>query len=127
MSVKTKKEAAITAHGDVEYEVVECANCDTELLPEEAVQVTIGEVAGRQYWSHKRQTEVSVKGKPTYRALCEYCAESNLDYGGSTGFRAVVKNTDPMVGSVFFWFLLMLTLAFGPVLLSIGRSLASGL
>lgn len=67
-----------TPHGEVEYEVVTCANCEAEVVPREAVLVGVG------------FEEVSCDGLPICRAtherpietraLCGYCAEQVLDY-----------------------------------------------
>ncbi|AUX08634.1 hypothetical protein AArcSl_0996 [Halalkaliarchaeum desulfuricum] len=71
---------AETPHGAVEYDVVACTNCRTEIVPEEAVLVGIG----RETYTcdglpicrtqHERPAET--------RVLCSYCAEEVLDYGG---------------------------------------------
>ena len=70
--------SAHTPHGDVEYEVVVCANCGEELMPKDAVPVGIGTESYtcgglpicRE--THQRPRET--------RVLCAYCAEATLDY-----------------------------------------------
>ena len=70
--------SAHTPHGDVEYEVVICANCGEEVLPDDAVPVGIG---AESYTcgglpicreTHQRPRDT--------RALCAYCAEATLEY-----------------------------------------------
>lgn len=70
--------SAHTPHGDVEYEVIVCANCGEEVLPADAVPVGIG---AESYTcgglpicreTHQRPRDV--------RALCAYCAEATLGY-----------------------------------------------
>lgn len=74
-----RKETVYTSHGEIEYDLVSCANCEIDVRPQEAVHVVIGRPAGSRYWSHKKQTEVDIQGKPDYRALCEYCGEAVLN------------------------------------------------
>ncbi|WP_418280174.1 hypothetical protein [Halorubrum sp. DTA98] len=70
--------SAHTPHGDVEYEVVACANCGEEVMPDDAVPVGIGTEAyscdGLPFCraTHERPRE--------RRVLCDYCAEATLDY-----------------------------------------------
>lgn len=42
----SKTQTAHTAHGQVEYEVVECDSCGTNVLPDETVVFTIGDREG---------------------------------------------------------------------------------
>lgn len=75
---KARTVTASTRHGDVQYEVVLCANCGSEVMPEEAVNVGIG------------SEEVSCDGLPICRAthkqahqnhaLCGYCAQQLFGY-----------------------------------------------
>ena len=75
---RLESRSAHTPHGDVEYEVVVCANCGEELMPDDAVPVGIG---AESYTcvglpicreTHRRPRDV--------RALCAYCAEATLGY-----------------------------------------------
>ena len=75
---RLESRSAHTPHGDVEYEVVVCANCGEELIPDDAVPVGIG---AESYTcgglpicreTHQRPREI--------RALCAYCAEATLGY-----------------------------------------------
>ncbi|GAB6879879.1 hypothetical protein JCM17823_21530 [Halorubrum gandharaense] len=75
---QARTRSAPTPHGDVEYEVVTCANCGEEVVPEDAVPVGIGAETyscdGLPFCrsEHERPRE--------RRALCGYCAEATLEY-----------------------------------------------
>lgn len=76
---KARTATAPTRHGDIQYEVVLCANCGSELMPEDAVSVGIG------------REEHTCDGLPICRAtheqphrnhaLCGYCAQELFGYG----------------------------------------------
>ena len=75
---RAQTRSAPTPHGDVAYEVVTCANCGTEVVPEDAVPVGVGTetyvCTGLPFCreSHERPRE--------HAALCTYCAEATLGY-----------------------------------------------
>ncbi len=70
--------SAHTPHGDVEYTVVTCVNCGTEVVPDDAVTVAVGTetytCGGLPFCreTHERPRAV--------RALCGYCAAATLEY-----------------------------------------------
>lgn len=74
----TRTRSAHTPHGEVEYDVVACANCGSEVMPDDAVPVAVGSETytcdGLPFCraTHERPRETHV--------LCAYCAEATLGY-----------------------------------------------
>ncbi len=77
---RAQTRSAPTPHGDVEYEVVSCANCGEEVVPEDAVPVGIGaESYSCDGLPFCRETHERPRA---HAALCTYCAEATLGYTG---------------------------------------------
>lgn len=105
---------ATTPHGSVEYDVVSCSNCGTEVVPSEAVIVGIGRETYRCDGlpfcraEHERPRE--------RRALCEYCAEEMLEYPyGADGLGDRVREfaAENSAVGVGLWLGTVLTIAVG--------------
>lgn len=70
--------AATTAHGEVEYETVECSSCGNEIPKDEASRFIIGDCAGVDKWSH-RGDEWEFTSYRTGWA-CPYCRDDPAGY-----------------------------------------------
>lgn len=76
-----RKETIGTAHGEIEYETVDCCNCDSKVMVDDAVSVGIGL---KEYTCRGMACDVEHKKPETTRNMCEFCAESIFDYSGSS-------------------------------------------
>lgn len=67
----TNQRKAVTAHGEVPYETVECDSCGNEVAKDDAEKFVIGDHIHTDKWSHKGD-ELEFKNYRTGWA-CEYC------------------------------------------------------
>jgi hypothetical protein len=91
--MKTKMEKSSTVHGDVEYEVVECSNCESTMRVEDAIPAGVG--------IYKSKCSRSICPEESERfaekiALCEYCAENLFGYtqGIGSGMAPLIRDMD---------------------------------
>jgi ribosomal protein S27AE len=69
-----------TAHGTIEYDTKRCANCETEVVTDEAVSVVLGGEVDKVY---STLGKIDLEGHEIRAShLCPYCAESVFDYDG---------------------------------------------
>ena len=88
---------AITQHGEIEYETVECDSCSNEVMEGDEITYVLGEVQSSDYWSHKNAYEVEFYEEDFYQGtLCPYCADArnlDIDYGSNgSSSTTVVSN-----------------------------------
>lgn len=72
----TTKHSVATAHGEIEYETVTCASCGTEVLPEDAKRLVVGDVLEHHEW-HASGKEKFTFDLDTLAVgwACSYCRE----------------------------------------------------
>jgi len=75
----TKQNRAVTAHGEVEYETVECDSCESEVMKSEAKRIVVGDLKDTVHWSHKSTKEFHFDNS-TYATgwVCQYCSDGPL-------------------------------------------------
>ena len=72
-----------TAHGPIEYDTVPCANCEHDVVVDEAVAVVLGGEIDKVFSSIGK---AHLSGADIEAAhLCPYCAESVFDFDGDSG------------------------------------------
>ena len=72
-----------TAHGSIEYDTVPCANCEHDVVADEAVSVVLG---GEVELTLSSIGKVNLGGADIEAThLCPYCAESVFDFDGDSG------------------------------------------
>ena len=83
--MRSEKQKATTVHGDVEYDVVECSSCGTELMKKDAYRF----VVGRQVSRWDVDTDVNLKYE--FRKaecgegyVCEFCRNDPADFPNRT-------------------------------------------
>jgi hypothetical protein len=78
-----------TAHGPIEYDTVPCANCEHDVVADEAVSVVLG---GEIDMAFSSIGKVHLSGADIEAAhLCPYCAESVFDFDGDSGLIDTVR------------------------------------
>jgi len=65
----------VTAHGEVEYETVECASCEQEYLPEDTQTLYLGDIETRHENYAARNTKYQFKSEPREIVFCENCVK----------------------------------------------------
>lgn len=69
---------ATTAHGEVEYETVECDSCNNEVAQEKARDFVIGDIKASKSWTHRSHARFEIYDEGRYRGtLCPYCSDMN--------------------------------------------------
>lgn len=106
-------QTAKTIHGEVEYETATCTNCNAEVMKSDAIYVGLdlkkrscNGICNQKYESYK-------KTKP----LCEYCADSVLEYDGGLFDETVAIpqiGDELLIVSFLFGVLYGITLLFVP-------------
>lgn len=73
---------AVTAHGEVTYETVECDSCGHELPKEEARDIVVGDLQGVDRWAHMGD-EFEFKN---YRRgyVCQFCEDDPAGFPGAS-------------------------------------------
>lgn len=71
----TEREVVPTAHGEVEYEVVECYSCGARVAKEDAERFAIGGFDGETFNSYKFDSDRSTLGW-----ACGYCVEDPISF-----------------------------------------------
>lgn len=93
------KEEALTAHGEVEYETIECATCGNKEMKKKSQQFLLGDIKKKYDW--KGHDEFHVYDGYITGHLCEYCADAetiNIDReemrpsGGIRGLLSGIRN-----------------------------------
>ncbi|ERH04128.1 MAG: hypothetical protein A07HR60_00637 [uncultured archaeon A07HR60] len=80
---KARTVTAQTRHGDVQYEVVLCANCGSEVMPDDAVHVGVGR---EKYACDGMPFCRATHEQPSHdHALCGYCAQQLFGYSDEPG------------------------------------------
>jgi len=104
-----KTETAMTQHGEVEYEVVECASCGNDVSKEDAQDFLIGDITstGGYHSSNKYTVECATTGY-----ACPVCADSDSDVG-PIGFPT--GRTNSVLRSAFKYFFKFIILPLTPV------------
>ena len=88
---------AITQHGEIEYETVECDSCENDMMEGDEITYVLGEIKKSDYWSHKEEFELRFDKNNFYKgSLCPYCADAknfDIDQGsGSSSSTNTVSN-----------------------------------
>jgi len=80
------KKTAVTKHGEVEYETVECSSCGNKTPKEKAEQFVIGEPTSTRVWEHSgnKKFEFDLDSLKEGWA-CEFCKESPASYPTKDG------------------------------------------
>jgi len=86
----SEKQTAVTAHGEVEYEVVKCDSCGNMVLPENTAEFTIGDREG---------------------VACEHCVdEGPASFPGSTYNKLLYPYSRTNETYTLWWHVLILPL-----------------
>lgn len=82
----TKTTTVETAHGNLEYELVTCANCGNEVLTDEAAHITVNPAGIDHNW------DGSTVAGGRQDALCPYCASSLFGVRSPKGFLGTTRD-----------------------------------
>ena len=81
-AMTTDTQRTPTAHGEIEYETVECAFCQQMIVAENAVSVVLGGEVENVYHT---LDEIDLCGTDIEASvLCPYCAESIFGFDGGS-------------------------------------------
>ena len=58
---------AITQHGEIEYETVECDSCGNEMMEGDEISYVLGEIKKSNYWSHRGEFEFNFDENDFYK------------------------------------------------------------
>jgi hypothetical protein len=86
-------ETATTAHGEVEYEVVECSSCGQKIREEDAVRFVVGELNDKKSYTHGERYNFNPQTVNEGWA-CDICREDPA--GFPTTDRSVSINAEPL-------------------------------
>lgn len=77
----SKTRTATTAHGDVDYETVDCTSCENEVAKTDAQRFITGDVVEYHHWSHKNTKQYELDSQTVSTGwVCEYCREDPAQY-----------------------------------------------
>lgn len=95
-----------TAHGEIEYETVECVSCGEEVAKNNTSDVVIGEISEkREYsWGNKYRFESG----ETHGYACEYCKDDPVKFPRGRTFD-IISSTKALVTALLL-FLIVLTI-----------------
>lgn len=87
-----------TAHGTVEYEVVECDSCESEVSKNEAKPFFIGSVKSISQWGYRNKLEVEFDMDDVVRGwACPYCYDDEpIDYPRSVPDVSIPRRLNPL-------------------------------
>ena len=79
---KTQKQKAETVHGEVEYDVVECSSCGSEIMEKDAHRFVVAKDPTRTDWSERGYIEYRFHDHKDYAEgyACEFCREGPAAY-----------------------------------------------
>lgn len=72
----SQKQKAVTVHGEIEYNTVECASCNQEFLKKDTDTLYRGHIIAKPQGKMDKDTEFKFKHKPTKIIMCENCIEN---------------------------------------------------
>jgi hypothetical protein len=80
----SERKQAYTAHGEVEYETVECDSCGEDVVKEEAMRFGIAQSVRENY----RADEEKLTGVEKVGWVCPWCQEDPIKYPAPTDYDA---------------------------------------
>ena len=75
MSKSEQKHRVPTAHGEVEYETVECDSCGEQVAREAATSIVVGDVKEKAPLNGLDYSRYKFHGTPAEGWVCEYCQD----------------------------------------------------
>ena len=69
-------ETAVTEHGEVSYETVECTTCDNTVAKEDANDVIVGDIQSKTSYSHNSYTKFKISDGYKRGYLCSICSDA---------------------------------------------------
>ena len=96
----SERETAVTVHGEVEYETVECVSCGESVAAEHTTSVIVGDVSHIKHWSHTADEYQFGNGMDRGK-LCEYCRDDPAAYPSGRYFDLVASTRAVLTAALF--------------------------